>query len=309
MRMRARGWAALTLALVVVAGCRDTAEAPPKPAEPGPVIAGLADRCPNPDTPIPYPPGGRLPAGAVGVRLCNGVEDFGGADDFQPDVQPPHDELTTDVADLVEVVNSSKPPAETEGEVFCPADAGPDLVFWFRYADGSARAVIYQRYGCRWLVVGDGMDHAGGEDLHVAFDERLSAQRSELQPPASAPEPTCVWDPPTTALDLSDRLDLGTAAVCVVPARGDLRLTAVLSPRQMERVARSFEPRPGNTVGPCSAKQAFQLVGYTAWGDRFVLPSDGCTFVTQGLRRSSPTLLWRPDPSLNQMFQRLMAGT
>ena len=270
------------------------------------MIAGLADRCPDPATPIPYPPDGRLPDGAVGIRLCNGIEDFGGPDDLQFDVDAPDDELTAAVDELIELVNASSP-ADTSG--FCTADAGPTLVFWFRYDDGSARAVRYETYGCRWLIVGDGVEHTRGEDLHVAFDGRLSAQRSQLRPPASAaPEPACDWDPPTTALDLSGHLDLATAAVCVVPARGDLRLAAVLSPRQVERVARSFEPRPGDTVEPCSAKPAFQLVGYTAWGDRFVLPSDGCTFVTNALRRASPSLLWRPGPVLNQMFQRLVAG-
>ena len=271
------------------------------------MVAGLADQCPEHSTPVAYPPDGRLPEGAVGVRLCNGTEDYNGLETDQSDVDVPADELTHDVAAVTEVVNRALP-EPTGPDTFCPADGGPDLVFWFRYEDGTAHAVRYGRHGCRWITVGENVLRQGGEDLHEAFVHALAQQRRGLSPPATVPEADCHdhW-PELTVMDLEPGLDLRTAALCRSAPNG-FEVATVFTPQQVRRINEDWAVAPHRTIDECGLPQRFtMLTGYTTWGDRVALyPATCWRYVVPQLRRGE-TVVWQPSPPIAAMFERLSA--
>lgn len=140
----------------------------PAPAPDYTKVPGLKDGCPDPAMPLPYPPSGRVRSDPVGVRLCNVVGD---PDEAEHSARP--EELTVEPQGIVELVNDLP---EHTGDA-CPSDAGPDVAVWFRYADGTAQAVLYSDYGCHLVKVDeDRPPRSGGELLFLALEAQLSAQ-------------------------------------------------------------------------------------------------------------------------------------
>jgi hypothetical protein len=297
------------LALVVVTGCRESSQA--SPVEPGPVIAGLAEQCPDPATPIPYPADGRVPEGAVGVRLCNGVE-FGGRLDLQFDIDAPADELTTDVEDVIGVVNSSQP---TPPEGVCPLDAGADLVFWFRYPDDTARAVRYERYGCRDIAIGAAQRRQGGEDLHQAFSDLLLRQREGMQAPDGTSRPDCAQPDQlalNTALDITESVDLDRVAICLdVPDENgsEWQPMAELAPRQVQRLEDDYRLSKVSDGMECRREVFTRILAFTTWGDRVDLWGGCWNYEVPTIRRPGGRgfLAYQPSPGVQRMLERLIA--
>lgn len=140
----------------------------PSPAPGYTKVPGLEDGCPDPAMPLPYPPSGRVRSDPVGVRLCNVV-----GDPVEAEHSARTEELTVEPQRIVELVNDL--PEQTGDR--CLADAGPDVAVWFRYADGTAQAVLYSDYGCHLVKVGDDRPpRSEGELFFLALEAQLTAQ-------------------------------------------------------------------------------------------------------------------------------------
>ncbi len=239
----------------------------------------LAEQCPDPTTPLPYPGGDELPAGAVAVRLCNGPDPTGGADAGLL-FAPPVDLLETGVDDLVAIVDALEP-VELDGQA-CDGDLGATSVFWFLYADQDPRAVSLQHYGCGNTFVAPDQAGAGGEALLATFDARLWEQRAGRTPPGDRRVPSCepLASPAVSPLSLThDGLDLATAVYCTTAGR------AVLAPGQVERLSVDLRvpPRPRAGCPPQTGRRdgGSTIAARTVWGDVVVLHGRCSTYPAQ----------------------------
>jgi hypothetical protein len=275
---------------------------PDDPVSSGAVGSGNDSGCPDGGTPVAFPADGQLPEGAAGVRLCNANEQG----EAQFDLQVPADELTTDVDGLVALVNTL--PQHPDDEA-CTFDAGPDLIFWFRYPDAEPVAVRYAQAGCRTVFVGADDERSGGEDLHAGYAERLAAQRQATTPPDSAPPADCEVDPPTTALDIVPSLELATAALCRSDRYGGWKLSATLTEEQIQQLNEDWDPQPAkNSAAGCSKTplSATRIIGYTSWGDLVSLYGGRCgSYDFATLRQSQRNLAWQPSPEVIAMLETL----
>lgn len=117
-----------------------------------------------------------MPAGAVGVRLCDlattGV------------LLAPVDELTTGVETLVAQFNGAESFDSTT--MACTADAGPSYAMVVRYPDGNVVTVTSMMAGCH--TVGGRL---GGQELLATFTTQLAEQR-RASPPQPVPHTPCV---------------------------------------------------------------------------------------------------------------------
>lgn len=238
------------------------------------VPAGLETGCPAPATALRFA-GGDVPSGATRVRLCPGppILDNHGSP-VVPDVQGPVDLLTTDVDELVALVNEQD---DLDGEQMCSSDSGPELVYWFGYPGGDWRAVQHGSYGCDLLTVGPRAHRLGGAELSLAFAEALLAQRPSTEPPAHVPAARCLppYETPRSALASADA-DLASATFCVSP-RPDTVRTAHLPPELLERVDAGLWPGVAErSRWPCTTGGSQWIEGVTSWGDRVAWGIDGC---------------------------------
>lgn len=202
----------LLLVAMLVSGCGSGVSS----GERGPDVpppAGLENGCPSWDAPIRYAEGD-LREGAVSVKLCPGppIVAYDGSI-YDVGIQPP-EVLTTRVEELVDAVNAlESSPAETA----CESDGGSRLTYWFTYPDGDARAVTFENFGCEELIVGEGTERAGGNQVAQLFTEALLAQRAANSPPKvglEAPDCREVQAEPGTALP-QQPVDLASASLCV----------------------------------------------------------------------------------------------
>ncbi|MCY7401230.1 MAG: hypothetical protein LH477_09765 [Nocardioides sp.] len=238
------------------------------------VPASLSAGCPPRGATLRLP-GGDLPTGAVGVRLCPGRPQLNyDGNVSEPGIQAPLDELVTDVDRVVDVVNALP---DQPDQVDCPFDGGPDLVFWFRYADGDARAVSYGSKGCHSLVVGGDRNRERGQDVATAFAEALRAQRDASTPPAASPEPAAcdhAYSEPVSALPPVP-IDLASARWCVGAKKG-IR-SAAIPESLLRRINDSpLTPVPSIREGCVPSNFGSTIQGLTAWGDRVVMLMEGC---------------------------------
>ncbi|WP_309647078.1 hypothetical protein [Nocardioides sp.] len=255
--------ALLSLALSGCSGDRAPAWTPYETSAATP--PAIAEQCPDIDTPLPYPGGGELPAGAVAVRLCNGTGPEGSGDLL---FDPPADLLETGVDDLVEIVDTLEP-VDVSAQP-CTFDLGPTSVYWFLYDDGRARAVSLQHFGCHHTFVAPDQAGAGGEELSAAFDEHLREQRADRTPPGDVRVPSCdlLDRPPVSPLSLADdEPGLETAVFCTAEGR------AVLTPRQVDRLSDDLRPRRRPECDQARGQRLgyTTISGRTAWGDVVVL--------------------------------------
>ena len=256
---------------VLVAGCGGSGAGSSGLA---PLPVGLGTGCPEPSTALRFPEGD-LPAGATRVRLCPGppLTNYDGTAAFV-DVQGPADLLTTDVDELVTLVNDQ---ADADGDLVCSSDGGPEVAYWFGYGDGDWRAVQHGSYGCDVLRVGHRDRRLGGDDLALAFTEALLAQRAEADPPDTTPAVRCLapHHTPRTALARAD-LDVASALRCVSTRPGTVR-TATLPAELVAQV--NAELWPGVTQRSrqsCWTGNGEWIEGVTAWGDLVAWAIDPC---------------------------------
>jgi len=82
-----------------------------------------------------FPVGGRLPAGATQVRICNLTGDLVTfkQDRVEEDFRVPLDALTTNVGQVVDSINAAatKAPEADEGRTICAGQGAPTQVLWF----------------------------------------------------------------------------------------------------------------------------------------------------------------------------------
>lgn len=266
--------AALALVLLLAACSGGGSKDPDLGSPDAPVPVGLVDGCPPREAPLRWG-GGDLPVGAVGIRLCSGPPQLNRDGEVSElGIQAPYDELVTDVDEVVGVVNGLP---EQQYPVDCPYDGGPDLVFWFRYADGDAQAVSYGSYGCHSLAVGGDRRRQRGEEVAAAFADALLMQR------AATSAPTPVTDSPPCVPALSDPssvlpqvpLTLVAARWCV-GAKAGMR-SAVVPGGLLARInASPLTLVPSLRKGCVPSPYGSTIQGITAWGDRVSLLMVGC---------------------------------
>ena len=275
-----------------------------------PVPPGLESGCPPENTPPRYPDGD-LPSGAVAVRLCPGAPTiaYTGAR-VGPHVQPPLDELTTDVARVLDVVNGLP---EFEAGNGCPLDAGAKLVYWFRYPGGDARAVGYHEGGCHTLTVGPDRDYSNGERVATAFADALLAQRThaEARPPAGTDHPSCPVPAMTTPRSVlpSVPLAMTQATWCkgVAPGRG--REAAIPAPL-LRRLNEALLGAPTEQRYRCDPPIYWQSIeGVNTWDDRVSYQVAGCHVVARtGYGRDNITTTYKADPDVLAAIAALPQG-
>lgn len=303
---------AAAVGVLLLAGCGgsptpDTASVGSSTA---PVPAGLEAGCPPEDTPLRLATGD-LPGGAVGVRLCPGAPLV--ADDgtrHGPFVQPVADELTTGVEPLVDLVNGL--PSYEPGD--CPLDGGPEIVYWFRYPDGDARAVAYGEHGCHTLTVGEELQREDGPRLAQAFADALAAQRAAMRPPSaarSATRPDCpppTGEGPTSVLpQVPLRLVRATWCQGTGPGRGR---TAPVPRQLLRRLNEGLLGKPARGRDRCPSVGYWQSIeGIDRWGDRvsYWVLSDCRVHTRVGYGRETATATFAAAPDLVVALRALPA--
>lgn len=268
--------AVVAAAVAVPAALSGTGDREGPVAAPSPTAteAAVEVSCPPQDEKPTGP--GTLPEGATTVRLCQGPG--------MP-FQAPADALTTDVDDLVELVN-----AQPEGErnPMCTMDLGPGYQLVFGYPDGEQRAVTGELYGCHELRVGS-VARTNPEAPYRQFIRSLREQRSSQELPADAAVlQDCPADVPEGS-PVARTDEMVVATLCVGdPAASRNEWTAVPVPEEdlavllTDRAPVSYDPDAPTLL----------LIGSTAWGDRTIFYLDG--------RRS-------PGPDARAILDRLTA--
>lgn len=298
------------LAVVLVAGCSGSSETPPgEPGDAVPVPGGLDAGCPTPDTSLRFP-AGDLRAGPVAVRLCPGQPTIAyTGDPIGSPIEAPVDELTVGVEALVELVNRLP---EWEQGSDCTFDDGPHHVYWFRYADGDARAVAYDEGGCHTAVVGENLARERGEELATAFASALLAQRAAQTPPEHGAEALqCPVPPLSEPLSVlpSVPLTMTAATWCVGTGPSKLRM-APLPPGLLERVNAGLLGAPTEQQDRCPLQPyASTLEGITAWGDRVSYLVPGCRVVGRtGYGRDNIATVYEANAELLAAIRSLRLG-
>lgn len=301
---------AAALTCLLLAGCGGSASSDPASLgdSTAPVPERLTEGCPPDDTPLRLTDGD-LPSGAIGVRLCPGAP-FVGADGTRhgPLVQPVADELITGVEPLVDLVNGLAV-YEPRG---CPLDGGPDLVYWFRYPDGDARAVAYGEYGCHTLAAGEDVGRENGEELAQAFADALLAQRAATKPATSReqqPAPEC--PPPTDQREIGVLpqvpMALNTATWCEV-VRPSRMQSATVPPALVRRLNEQLLGNPVEGRDRCKPVGYWQSIeGVNEWGDRvsYFVASDCRVYTRVGYGRDTSTATFEASPDLIQALRAL----
>jgi hypothetical protein len=250
-----------------------------------------------------------LPKGANVVRLCNGVAVGGETSGAPSRYDMPSDILTTDVDSLIEQVNRLQPPASptaNDGRIYCPADGGIAINFWFGYPDGTAAATTWHPYGCRLLRLGPGRTVEGGQSVLAGFAERLAQQREGSRFVADPPAPGC--DPraqPTSPLGYGSLGDLSGIRICVVGRSGPgAKVPAAL----VRRINRQTDPRHGGRG--CVDRGRLWLRATTGFGDHVDFYPDGCAWTLPVLPGTpDPYPSWRPSRSLARALRHLAPST
>lgn len=267
--MRTGGTLAAVLVAVLLAGCgASDHDAASLGDSTKPVPAGLEAGCPDDDSPLRLP-SGDLPFGAVAVRLCPGAPTVGyDGTSHGPFVQPVSDELTTGVEPLIDLVNGL--PEHEPGA--CPGDGGPLLVYWFRYADGDARAVAYGERGCHVLTVGEDRDREDGQALAQAFADALLSQRAATTPPQGQPltGPDCPLPAGESPVSMLPQVPLALTAATWCQGVGPRRMrSAPVPPSLLRRLNEGLIGKPVQARGRCKPVVYTESIeGITDWGDR-----------------------------------------
>ncbi len=266
--------AAMVMLVAMAAACASRTESgqPPGPDVAPPV--GLETSCPAGDAPIRYSEGD-LREGASKVRLCPGppIVAYDGTI-YDVGIQSP-EPLTTRVDELVDAVNGLE---RVPGETACESDGGPRLTYWFIYADGDARAVTFENFGCEELIVGRDQRRAGGDRVAQLFTEALLSQRAATTPPPETLEaPDCrdVHAQPGTALP-HEPVDLASAILCV--EAGPYRVRAAEVPPELLPQLNVELLADDMGWDECAEPQRRHAVilGYSRWGDLVRYSIDGC---------------------------------
>ena len=308
MRM---GQVAAALAVVLVAGCSGSTQTPPGgPGDAVPVPGGLDAGCPPPDASLRFPEDD-LRAGPVAVRLCPGQPTIAyNGDPTGSPIEAPVDELTVGVEALVELVNAL--PAWEQGSN-CHFDDGSHRVYWFRYADGDARAVAYDEGRCHTAVVGENLARERGQELATAFASALLAQRDAQTPPPEhgAEALKCPVPPSSEPISVlpSVPMTMTAATWCVGTGPSKLR-AAPLPPGLLERVNTGLLGAPTEQRDRCRLQPyASTLEGTTAWGDRVSYLVPGCRVVGRtGYGRDNIATVYEANAELLAAIKALRLG-
>lgn len=271
MRVRASVVVPAVTSAVLLTGCGASGDQSSGPTPP----PGLENECPDPGV-APRFPGGDLPRGATRVRACPGPAPVtGGAEaPLAATVQPPRDLLTTGVDRLVGLVNAQE---DVGTDLLCTADAGPEVVYWFGYAQDEWRAVQHGSYGCDLLTTGRQDQRLGGDALAREFATALVAQRQEAAAPETTARAICraPYPTPRTALAAAD-LDVVSARRCVMTRPGTVR-SATLPPDLLARVNADLWPGVDERSRRlCASGSTEWIEGVTAWGDLVAWAVDAC---------------------------------
>lgn len=264
-----------------------------------PRVPVLATGCPGPEVAPHFPPGGRLPSGAIRLRVCNAAGDewVVRGRRHEQDYRVPLDALTTQVDSVVRLVNAGTPAPE---EGICAGVGGPGQVLWFSYPDTDLAVTVHDG-GCADLDRGDARVH-GGDVVVAELSRLLWAQRDARPPPRVSLEAAC--SPALTRdtpLVLTDRLDVVDAVVCEFT---DEVRQARLGADELAAMNAEFRAQEDRRDPPgCETRL---LRGVTAWGDRFSWLGSCWDFAIPGAYPRG--LHWEPTPQLRAALDAVPLG-
>jgi hypothetical protein len=307
----------LAVFLLMTTGCDGSgtsrpAERPARIQDLAKAPVDLTKRCPNLHHKPLYAPEGRLPEGALSVRLCTGwvSKEYAAAAVFLHSYDDPRDVLRQGVEELADRANALKPPPPPRPGVrhYCSDVGGTPLEFWFAYPGGRAAVVRWEVGGCGYVHMGPHVGLVGGGELRDTFSRALAEQRSGQQAPRVRPPRCNPSAQPLTALEASTLPPLAAATYCALDDRGRWRAAhvpdAVL--REINR-----EAVPGHQGSGCSSNPHAWLRARTTYGDRVDLYADGCRWtLPQGFAQGGdgPPGWWSPSPRLGHQLASLPLG-
>lgn len=273
----------------------------------------LAKRCPKLHHEPIYAPGGRLPDGALFVRLCSGwiSKQYAESTIFLHSYDDPRDVLRQGVGELVDQANDLEPPPSPSPGVrhYCSDVGATPLEFWFAYPGGRAAVVRWEVGGCGYVHMGRRIGLVGGGRLRDAFSRALAAQRSGHQPTPVRPPRCNPSAQPLTALKASTLPPLAAATYCMLDSRSRWRAARV--PDGVLREINREVARRHQRTGGCAAKTYAELRARTTYGDRVDLNVAGChwsppeTFAPRG---DHPAQWWTPSARLEHRLASLRLG-
>lgn len=254
--------------------------------------ADLAFACPaDADQAVSTADADSIPLGATSVLLCRGPgQDF----------QEPADALTTNIRELVDLVNEQ--PRRPRPDA-CPDDFGFGYRLVFSYPDGTAMDMTGELYGCPHMNVGDEVKQ-NPRRVWEFFREALRDQRAATPPPPSDGQPACGDRGSREHSPIGTSAEMRRAVMCPFlfrdPDRGGSAAfteqdLAVLLADQ----ATADHTRDGFDDSGCTAElREFDIVGITAWGDHVSM--DGICGVLHDEEG-----YWRPGPEALAVIDRL----
>jgi hypothetical protein len=314
MRIRAR-FATMTAVALLVGGCGWFGPSHEPDIAAGPDVVDAPFACPviGPDY-VATPGAKDLPDGARAARICLSDE---------PDAWiPPRDALTSNVDELVQVVNRQRitgvahPGPRDPGNVGCGGPTPPSFAIVFRYPDGT-RTISGNPVLCSAIAlqVGNAVRAHPMRAWHAYF-RLLAAQRQSEEPPslrrsnARCPGPSRRY----VVSPVFDVRRLSGARVCSTNRRGELHDQGeMVPPGRLRQLAIELLTAPSHHVGRggpgCAtwpASDHYVVSVRDTWGDRALLYGKCASYFRDAPIPGLTMIEVRPRPATIRLFVRLL---
>jgi hypothetical protein len=298
----------LAAVLLVATGCHLTSDskAPPRPTRIQDLAMAPVDLtkgCPKPREHLPRVASGRLPTGAVLVRLCSGWQQAWDEPTDTPLIYPPVDALTQDPDRIVRLANSLPKLASTNG--YCAGMGASAVDLWFGYPGGRAAVGHWQIGACQGIEFGgSGPGLRRSQVLVDTFVRALDRQRRHTGARSHLAAPGCSpFMQPGSAYGYRTAPPYTSATYCVRAGRGPWR-QAHIPPAVLRMINHQATiPSPDRE---CPNHRLVVIRARTLVGDLAHVAGTPCEFHTDPSLGSGDTeVRWRPSSKLRRALQRL----
>ena len=259
----------------------------------------LTQHCPKPQGDLPQTASGRLPTGAVLVRLCSGWQQPWAEPMDTPLIYPPVDALTSDPDQIVRLANSLPELEPLNG--YCGGAGAPAVDLWFGYPGGRAAAGHWQWADCQGFKFGGpGRGLSRSRTLLDAFVRALDQQRRRSGSRSNRPAPGCSPSmQPGSAYGYRTSPPWTSATYCVRDGRGPWR-QAHVPPAVLRMINRqATAPSPDRD---CPNRRLVVIRARTVYGDLAHAVGSPCEFHTylRTIDSRFTEVAWRPSPRLRR---------